>query len=122
MGIGVEAEITDRDLALVGDRGSRPGDELQVVHPLHLLGPFPIPITNASFLFIEGEALQGQERTNHVFSHSLGQFVTQQLLADKIGQDLPAEDLSQPRVVDPRYLMEEVAQGLAPWLQRVNRS
>jgi hypothetical protein len=96
------------------------------------LGPFPIPITNASFLFIEGEALQGQKRTDHVLSHPLGLFPglgpnpamnieprvppgndpfhplrAQKLLADKIGQDLPAEDLSQPRVVDPRYLMED---------------
>ena len=34
-------------------------------------------------------------------------FRAEKLLADKIGQDLAAEDLSQPRVVDPGDLMEE---------------
>jgi hypothetical protein len=34
MGIGVEAAITHRDLALVRYMGSDPGDELQIVHPL----------------------------------------------------------------------------------------
>jgi hypothetical protein len=31
MGVGIEAEVTNRDLALVGNMGSHPGDELQVV-------------------------------------------------------------------------------------------
>jgi hypothetical protein len=46
MGIGVEAVISHCDLALVRDMGSRPGDELQVVHPLHLSGVFPEPIAD----------------------------------------------------------------------------
>jgi len=31
----------------------------------------------------------------------------QQLLADKVGQDLPGEDLRQPRIVDPGNYMED---------------
>jgi len=46
VGIGGEAEVTDCDLSLIGDMGSRPGDELQVVHPLYLFGAFPIPIAD----------------------------------------------------------------------------
>jgi len=42
MGIGVEAVISHRDLALVRDMGSDPGDKLQVVHPLHFLGPLDL--------------------------------------------------------------------------------
>jgi hypothetical protein len=36
--IGLQAEITDGDLSLVGDMGSDPGDELQIIHPLLLCG------------------------------------------------------------------------------------
>jgi hypothetical protein len=39
--------------------------------------------------------------------NALGPFRAQQLLADKHRQDLPGEDLGQPRVVDPRDLMED---------------
>jgi hypothetical protein len=35
MGVGVEAVISDGDLALVRDMGGDPGDELQIVHPLY---------------------------------------------------------------------------------------
>jgi len=38
---------------------------------------------------------------------ALGPLRAQQLLADKIGQDLAGKDLSQPRVVDPGDLTEE---------------
>jgi hypothetical protein len=72
MGIGVEAAITHRDLALVRYMGSDPGDELQIVHPLHLSGLSPVPIAHLGSLFIEGESLQGQQRPNHVLAHPLG--------------------------------------------------
>jgi len=36
MGVGVEAVLSDRDLALVGNVGSHPGDELQIIHHLRL--------------------------------------------------------------------------------------
>jgi len=39
--------------------------------------------------------------------NALGPFRAQQLLADKIGQHLAGEDLRQPRVVDPRDLVED---------------
>jgi len=35
--IGVQAEVTEGDLPLIGNMGSHPGDELQVVHALHHL-------------------------------------------------------------------------------------
>ena len=132
MGVGVEAEITDGDLAFVGDMGSDPGDELQVVHPLHLFTVFSIPVADLALLFIEGEALEGKERPAHIFSHLLGLFPglsphqamdresrmapgenalrpfrAEQFLPDKKRQDLAGEDLRQPRVVDPWQLMEE---------------
>jgi len=75
MGIGVEAVISHCDLALVRNMGSDPGDELQVVHPLYLSGLFPVPIAHLGSLFIEGEALQGQQRADHVFAHQLGLFL-----------------------------------------------
>ena len=62
VGVGVETVITDGDLALVGDMRGYPGNELQVVHPLHLFSVFPIPVADLGFSFIEGEALQGKER------------------------------------------------------------
>jgi hypothetical protein len=37
----------------------------------------------------------------------LAPFRAQELLADKIGQDLTDEDFGQPRFVDPRDLIEE---------------
>jgi hypothetical protein len=55
--------------------GGDPGDELQVVHPLHLLGVLPIPVAEPAFPFIQGEPLQGQERADHVFAHPLGLFL-----------------------------------------------
>ena len=67
MGMGVEAVISHRDLALVRDMGSDPGDELQVVHPLHLSYVFPMPVADPTLLFIEGEAFQGEKRPDHIF-------------------------------------------------------
>jgi len=132
VGVGVETVITDRDLALVGDMRGHPGDELQVVHLLHISGLFPIPVADLGFSFIEGEALQGKERPDHVLANSLGLRLSlgphqavdrkprmppgentlrplraQKLLADKISQDLAGKDLLEPRVVDPRDLMED---------------
>jgi len=39
--------------------------------------------------------------------NALGPFGTQQLLAGEHRQDLPSEDSGQPRVVNPRELMED---------------
>jgi len=46
MGVGVEAEVTNCALAIVGNVGGDPGGKLQVVHPLHLFSVFAIPITD----------------------------------------------------------------------------
>jgi 4-hydroxy-4-methyl-2-oxoglutarate aldolase len=72
MGVGVEAVVPDSDLAFIGDMGSDPGDELQVVHPLRFSGLFAIPVADLAFPFIEGEAFQGQKRPDHVFAHPFG--------------------------------------------------
>jgi len=80
---------------------------------------------NLALLLQKAEALQGQERPDHVFPHPLGLRLgrgphpavnreagvtpgekplgplrAQQLLADKVGQDLRAEDFRQPCIVD----------------------
>jgi hypothetical protein len=39
--------------------GSDPGDELQIVRPLHFSSVFPIAIADLACPFIQGEALQG---------------------------------------------------------------
>jgi len=57
VGVGVETVVADHDLALVGDMRGYPGNELQVVHPLHLFSVFPIPVADLGFSFIEGEPL-----------------------------------------------------------------
>ncbi len=38
MRIGVQPITTHHDLALVGNVGGKPGDEIQIIHPLHLFG------------------------------------------------------------------------------------
>jgi hypothetical protein len=67
VGVGIEAVISHGDLAFVGDMGSHPGDELQVVHRLGLFGLFPVLVAELACLFIERESLQGKQRPDHVF-------------------------------------------------------
>jgi len=62
MGIGGEAVISHCDLALVGDMGGHPGNGLQIIQPLHLLGIFPVPVADPDFLFTKGETLQREQR------------------------------------------------------------
>jgi len=71
VGVGVEAVIPHGNLALVWNMGSDPGDELQIIHPLHLFRFFPIPVADFPLPFIKGEAFQGQKRMDHVFADSL---------------------------------------------------
>jgi len=131
LGIGVEAEVTDSDLSLVGNMGSDPGGELQVVHPFHLSGLLAIVVADLTIPFIEGEAFQGQKRPDHVFSDPLGlglypgpdtavhveagvapgekafcPFRAQQLLVDQKRKNLPSEELSQSGIVNTGDLME----------------
>jgi len=71
MGVGVEAVISHRDLALVGNMGGHPGNELQIIQPLHLLGVFPVPVADLAFLF-KREAFQRKHRPDPVLAHPLG--------------------------------------------------
>ena len=54
---------------------SDPGDELQIIHPLHFSSVFPIPAADSVCSFIERESLQGKQRPDHVFAHPLGLFL-----------------------------------------------
>ena len=72
MGIGIQAVIAHHDLALVGDMGCHPGDEFQIVHHLLLGAVLSMPEADLALLLQEKEALQGQERPDHVFAHPLG--------------------------------------------------
>lgn len=58
VGIGTEVKVANCDLALVEDTRGDAGDELQVIHPLYLFGPFSIPVASSTFFLIEREALQ----------------------------------------------------------------
>jgi len=132
VGIGAKAIVTDHDLAFIGNVRCHPGNELQIIHRLLLYAILAMPITNLSFLFQEEEALQREERPDHVFPHpfglrlrlcphqavdmeagvppgenALGSLRAQRLLADKHRQHLAGEDLGQPRVIGPRNLMED---------------
>jgi hypothetical protein len=71
VGIGVEAVITHRDLSLIRDMGSHPGDELEVVHPLHLFGLFLEPFwANQGEIYVpkgtRGRVLEGQNLYGYV--------------------------------------------------------
>ena len=112
MRISVEAIISHRDLALVRDMGTRPGDELQVVHPLHLLAVFPIPIANLTLFLRETEALQGKKRPGHVFAHPLGHFLDDRpkeavflLEAALIFSQEPIEVMEQHSIEDSLFRM-----------------
>jgi len=120
-----------------------PGNELQVVHSLHLFSVFPIPVADLALLIIEGEAFQGKERPDHVLANPLGllfvlgphqavdrkprmpprkdplrPFRAQEFLADEVGQDLAGKELPEPRVVDPGDLMENKGQTLRADLRK----
>jgi hypothetical protein len=83
VGIGVETVISDSDLPLIRDMRSDSGDELQVVHPLRLVGFFPIPVGDPACPIIEGEK-------------AFRPFGTEDLPADKISENLSAKELRQP--------------------------
>jgi hypothetical protein len=106
MGIGVQPIISHRDLAFVRDMGGDSGDELEVVHRLHLSGLFPIAVTDPACLFIQGEPLQGQERPDHVFSHPLG-------LDLCLGPD-PAVDMAEQKG-DKTTAMAQYQKALDLW-------
>jgi len=75
------------DLAFIGNMGSDPGDELQVIHPLHLFSSFPILVADLPFFFIEGETFQGQKRPDHVFPDPFG-LLNCEILKSARGRDI----------------------------------
>jgi len=64
--------ISDSALAIIGNMGSHLGDELQIIHPLDLFVLFPTRVADLTYLFIQGEAIQGQQRPDHIFFHAFG--------------------------------------------------
>jgi len=80
MGVRIKAEVSDHHLTLVGNMRGHPGDK---------------------YVAVDVEA-GVRPREN-----ALGPLRAQQLLADKHRQNLAGEDLGEPRVVDPRDLMED---------------
>jgi len=72
VGVGVEAVITDSDLAFVGDMRGHPGDELQIIHRLLLGAVLVITIADLPLRFQERQPLQREHRSDHVLSHPLG--------------------------------------------------
>ena len=67
MGVGVEAVVSQSDLAFLRNMGTNLGDELQVVHSFHLFGLFAIAVADLACPLIEGEAFQGKKGPDHVF-------------------------------------------------------
>jgi len=72
MGVGLESVVSHRDLSLVGDVGRRPGDELQILHPLELRSIWTMPVTDTALALQEGEPLQNERGPDHVLSDPLG--------------------------------------------------
>jgi hypothetical protein len=72
LGVGVEPVIADHGLALVGDVGSDPGNELQIIHRLQLSRLPAPPVANFALALQKQEAVQRQDGPDHVFSHPLG--------------------------------------------------
>lgn len=56
----------------MGNMRSNSGGELQVIHPLHLLGLFPVAIANLNLFLIERKPLQGKQWPADIHSHPLG--------------------------------------------------
>ena len=72
MSIGIEAKVTDHDLAFVGDVRGYPGDKLLIIHPLQIFGFFSILVAYLALRLIKRESLERKHRTDHVFAHPLG--------------------------------------------------
>jgi hypothetical protein len=119
-------------LAFVRDVRGHAGDELQIIHHLLFGAVLAITIADLALRLDKRQPLQRKQRPDHVFAHPLGlrlglsthaamhgesrvapgenargPFGAQKLPADKRGEDLPGEELSQSRVVDPWDLVED---------------
>ena len=71
LGVGVEPVIADHDLALVGDVGSDPGNELQIIHRLQLSRLPAPPVANFALALQKQAAVQRHDGPDHAFSHAL---------------------------------------------------
>jgi len=87
--------------------GGRPGHKLQIIHPL-LRTVFPIPVTNLALLLREGEAFEGEQRTDNVFTDPLGVLLgLSPDLAVNVEPGIPlGEDLLVELSADERLLQE----------------
>ena len=140
LGIGVESVIADRDLALIGNMGRHPGDELQIVHPLHLGAVVAVPVADPALMLEKRQVVQGQDRPDHVLpdplglglgpgphpamdiesrvppgKDPLGPLRAQELLTDQKPQDFPGENLGQPHVIQSRDPMENPSPVHSPF-------
>ena len=131
MGIGVEAVVTDHDMAFVRNMRGYPGYELQIVHLLLVFTVLVILIANLPFRLIKGEALEGEKRAYHIFSYSFSLFIgfrsdlavyfesgilpaenplnqgkADELFPQKKGEDLAGEKLTDKRIVETFHRME----------------
>jgi len=64
LGIGIEAEITNRHPALIRYMRDCPDDELQILHPFHLFCFFLILIADLALFLRKGELFQGKTCPN----------------------------------------------------------
>jgi len=71
MGVGVQVIITNHDLALVGDMGGHPGNELQIIHPLLLARVLTVSVTDLALCLQEQQPLQGQRKTFSLFGKKI---------------------------------------------------
>jgi len=95
LGVGVEAGITNCDLAFVRNVGGDPGDKLQVVHRLHLSGFFPILVADLACPFVAlGE-------------RAFCPLGAEELLMDQEIKNLAGKEIRQSRVIDPGDLVED---------------
>jgi hypothetical protein len=127
VGVGIQAKITNHDLAFIWNMRRHPGNELQIIHRLQRVAMPPMPVTDSSRRLQEGQSIQGQERPDHVLAHPLSLYLSlgpnpamniearvgpgdqplrprraENLSADQKQQHLAGKKLSQPRVVSRR--------------------
>ena len=72
MSVGIEPVIPDHDLALIGDVGRDPGDELQIIHRLQFRAVLTMTVANFALMLQKQEAVQRQDGPDHVFPDPLG--------------------------------------------------
>ncbi len=132
LGVRVQAVVPYRDLALIGDMLRHPGDEFQIIHLLELGTLLAVSVANLAIGFQKRQAIQGQDRPDHVLPRSLsfrlrlgpdqavdveaavppgenppGPLQSQQSSVHKKLEHLTGEERGQPVVVDAGDLVED---------------